>query len=147
MKHTACLRGLIRRHIRRLSKSAIVSGVTTAVGFSLLWILTTILGAEGSSAALVNLGLSLPMTLFGFITTWLLVWDDREITAKAGLGRWTTKSLLLGGFSQISFFVLVGVLGFEHMVIAAVLIIVKMPFGYILNHEWVFKETPPSEMA
>jgi putative flippase GtrA len=147
MKYSVILRGLIRRHKRRLSKSAMVSVVTTSVGFSLLWLLTTMFSAEGTSAALVNLGLSLPMTFFGFIVTWFFVWDDREITAKDGFGRWVAKALLLGGFSQIAFFVLVGLLGLEHMMIAAMLILVKMPFGYILNHEWVFKDAKTSEMA
>jgi len=147
VKHSLFLRDLFRRHKWRLSKSVMVSLVTTGVGFSLFWFLTSALNAEGTRAVLVNLVLSLPMTLFGFVVTWLLVWDDRDIEAKSGLGRWTGKALLLGVFSQLSFFVLVGLLGFQHIWIAAILIGVKAPAAYILNNTWVFKETPSSEMA
>jgi putative flippase GtrA len=145
VKRKELLRDFTRRHRWRMSKSLAVSAVTTGIGFTLFWTLTSLLHAEGTRAVMVNAGLAIPMMVFGFVVSWLLVWNDRNIEPRRGFRRWTTKTIMLGGFSQLSFFVLVGLLGLEHMMIAAALIVAKAPFGYALNH-WVFQDDD-SKMA
>jgi hypothetical protein len=110
------------------------------VSFGLLWLLTSTLDARGLSAVRINLVLSVPMTLLGFLTTWLLVFGDRQVTARSGLSRWIAKALFMGALGQGSFALLVGMLGMQHMLVAASLIVVKAPLAYTINHEWVFPE-------
>jgi hypothetical protein len=128
----------LRSHFRRLTKSIVVSGVLTLVGFSLLWTLTATFDAEGTSAMAINIGLSPVMMFLGFIAALFLVWDDRETEAKKGLKKWTVKSVGIGAFSQSSFAIFVGFLGFPPMIIAAILIGVKAPACYIINNNWIF---------
>jgi putative flippase GtrA len=140
------LRDFFRKHRWRLSKSLAVSGITTGVGFTAFLLLTSVLHAEGLRATAIYLLLAAPMTLFGFAMTRFLVWNDRKNNTTRGFRRWTAKSIFIGTFSQSSFFLFVGLLGFQHTAIAVALIIVKAPLGYTLNH-WVFQEVDDSKMA
>jgi putative flippase GtrA len=141
------LRIIIRSHKRRMTKSAAVSGTMTLVGFGLLSLFGSTQHGDLHGLILLNAANSVLMTTLSFLATWVLVFNDRNTGAVGGFSRWVGKAVVLGCMGQPAFAVLVGLIGVQFQVAAVIVVVVKAPAAYFLNHKWVFPNLRRSQTA
>jgi putative flippase GtrA len=135
---SVALRGLFRRHRRRLLKALVVSLPMTALGNGLFFLLVACCKTQ---PVLTNV-LLLPITaVIGFVVNRPYVWGDRQIDRGHGLRRWLYKEGGFHLFSQGSFAILVGLMGASAFAVKLGTIALLALPTYALANGWIFAET------
>ena len=129
---------------RRLRTYSFYGCTLTAVGLVVLYIMVSHMDMNVFLAqALVVPAI---MTVISYFVHRYRTFGDRDVSGHSG-GRFTAVRLGGMGFSKLSFFLLVGVLGMQYLV-AMIIIIGTLAWPtYRLNRDWAFKGVHTHEAA